>query len=161
MTGNSKNPFATQKDLVLEKLKKYCAYRDRCHQEVRTKLLKLKIYGDDLEEIIAELIMEGFLNEERFTRSFIRGKFRINQWGRNKIRQNLKQKAIPDSLIDSCFEEIDEADYLETLNHLMIKKANQITIDDPFEKKKRVIRYATSKGFENYLVIEESKKLKF
>jgi len=65
----------------LEKLRRYCAYQDRCHQEVRQKLLSLKMYGDDLEEIITELINEDFLNEERYAQSFARGKFRMKKWG--------------------------------------------------------------------------------
>ena len=69
-------------DKALQKLQRYCAYQDRCHQEVRAKLLSLGVYGDEMEEIIVSLIEDKFLDEERFARSFARGKFRLKQWGR-------------------------------------------------------------------------------
>lgn len=68
----------------LERAKKYCAYQERCHSEVRSRLLEWKIYGDDLEEIIVALIEENFLNEERFAKAYVSGKFNMNHWG--KIR---------------------------------------------------------------------------
>ena len=82
------------KEEALAKIQRYCAYQDRCHQEVRTRLLDMGVYADWLEEIIVQLIEENFLNEERFARSFARGKFRIKQWGRNRIRQELKKRNI-------------------------------------------------------------------
>jgi regulatory protein len=77
----AKSSYVSKED-ALKKLQRYCAYQDRCHQEARRKLLDLGIYGDDLEEIISELISDNFLNEERFARSFARGKFRIKGWGK-------------------------------------------------------------------------------
>ena len=79
MTDSSRNKILSTREINLEKMKKFCAYQERCHAEVRNKLLKLKIYGDDLEEIIAELIIEGFLSEDRYARAYVRGKFRMNQ----------------------------------------------------------------------------------
>jgi regulatory protein len=140
--------FVTQKDLALAKLKKFCAYRDRCHAEVRDKLIKLEIYGDDLEEVIAELILEGFLNEERYTRSFVRGKFRINHWGRNKIKQGLKAKKIPDSLIRLGMEEIDAEEYEKILATLLQKKSNTLKEANPAIHQKKLISYAMGRGFE-------------
>ena len=81
---------------ALAKLQRYCAYQDRCHQEVRTKLIDLGVFGDTLEEIITDLIKDNFLNEERFARSYARGKFRMRKWGRIKIRQELKLRKISD-----------------------------------------------------------------
>ena len=80
------------KDDALKKLQRYCAYQERCHQEVRQKLLDLGIYGDDLEDIIAELITDNFLNELRFAQIYAGGKFRIKKWGRHRIRQELKKR---------------------------------------------------------------------
>lgn len=151
---SNKKPFVTQKDLALAKLKKFCAYRDRCHAEVRNKLLKLEIYGDDLEEIIAELITEGFLNEERYARSYTRGKFRINQWGRTKIVQGLKAKGIPDSLIRLSMEEIDEKQYLETLTGLLQKKMHSLGERNSALQRKKLFSFALGRGFEYELVRE-------
>jgi regulatory protein len=99
------------KDDALLKLQAYCAYQDRCHSEVRSKLLDLGIYGDDLEDIIVALIEDNFLNEERYARSYARGKFRIKQWGRLRIRRELKFRKISDYCIRKAMEEIDENDY--------------------------------------------------
>ncbi len=99
---------------ALQKLQRYCAYQDRCHSEVRSKLLDLGIYGDELEEIIAELITDNFLNEERFARSYARGKFNIKKWGRHRIKQELKRRQITDYCLRKAMEEIEETDYLNT-----------------------------------------------
>jgi len=142
-------------DEALEKLKRYCAYQDRCHQEVRTKLLSLKVYGDDLEEIISELISDNFLNEERFARSFARGKFRLKSWGRNKIVLNLKQKNISDYCIRKALAEIEEDDYVETLASLINKQRIKYDEGNTYELKQKLARYLINKGFEPEIVWEE------
>ena len=111
------------KEEALDKLQRYCAYQDRCHQEVRSKLLDLGIYGEDLEEIIVQLISDNFLNEERFARSYARGKFRIKRWGRNRIWQELQKRQISDYCLRKAMEEIDEAEYQKTLWELLEKKS--------------------------------------
>ncbi len=133
---------------ALAKLQHYCAYQDRCHQEVRSKLLELEVYGDQLEEVMAQLIEEGFLNEERFARSFARGKFRMKQWGRTRIRRELKARQVSDYCIRKGLEEIDEAEYLETLKALLQKKLESSGEEEPGKKKQKAARYALSRGFE-------------
>ncbi len=108
-------------------MQRYCAYQDRCHSEVRSKLLDLGIYGDELEEVIAELITDNFLNEERFARSYARGKFNIKKWGRIRIKQELKRRHITAYCLRKAMEEIEEEDYLKTLEGLIRKKADQMT----------------------------------
>ena len=137
---------------ALEKLKKYCAYQDRCHQEIRTKLINLGIYGDDLEEIIAELIAENFLNEERFARSFARGKFRMRHWGKVRIKNELKFRKISEYCIRKAMNEIEEDAYFKTLEEVIQKKARQIRESDPFKAKNKIAKYAIGRGFETELV---------
>lgn len=137
---------------ALVKLQRYCAYQDRCHSEVRTKLIELGCYGQDLEEVIAHLIEEKFLDEERFARSFARGKFRMKQWGRNRILQELKQRQISDYCIRKAMEEINEQDYLKTLKEVLEKRATQIAEPDDFARKGKLAQYAMSRGFEGELV---------
>lgn len=93
MDYSSKKSKWTQ-ETALKELKRWCAAEERSHQAVRTKLIEHQIYGDQLEAIIAELIGENFLNELRFAKAYVSGKFKINQWGRNKIKMGLKQKNI-------------------------------------------------------------------
>ena len=97
---------------AFEKMKSFCAYQERSQQEVRQKLYGSAIRGEDAEFVIGELIREDFLNEERFARSFARGKFRMKQWGRIRIRMELKQKGVSDPCIRKGLAEIDEDEYL-------------------------------------------------
>lgn len=142
----------TSKADALVKLQRYCAYQDRCHQEVRSKLIELGCYGQDLEEVIANLIGEKFLDEERYARSFARGKFRMKQWGRSRIRQELKLRNISDYCIRKAMEEINEVDYLNTLREVLEKRAEQIAEADDFARKGKLAQYAMSRGFEAELV---------
>ena len=142
------------REQALQKLQRYCAYQDRCHAEVRTKLLSLGIYGDDLEEIIVELIGENYLNEERFARSYARGKFRFKCWGRIRITQELKSRRISDYLIRKALEEIDETEYRQALYDLLDKKLALISADNDFEKKQKLAGYAQRRGFEGELIWE-------
>lgn len=142
---------------ALKKLQRYCAYQDRCHSEVRSKLLDLGIYGDELEEIIVLLIGENFLNEERFARSYARGKFNIKKWGRNKIRRELKRRQINDYCIKKAMEEIAEEDYFKTLEALLMKKAAQMIDPFSFKHKQKLATYAITRGFEPDLVWQSLK----
>lgn len=142
----------TEKDIALQKMMHYCAYQERCHKEVRSKLLDLKIYGEDLENIMAELINENFLNEERFARSYARGKFRIKKWGKIRIRQELKKRSISDYCIKKAMEEIDEEGYIEGLYELIEKKIPTEKETNKFKLKGKLAKYAISKGFESPLV---------
>ena len=105
----------TSPEDALKKLQRYCAYQDRCHKEVRSKLLDLGVYGDELEAIIAELVTENFLNEERFARSYARGKFRMRQWGKKRIVRELKVRDISEYCIRKALLEIEEDVYYENL----------------------------------------------
>src|ERR1041384_7614127 len=102
-----------------QKLKHYCAYQERCHSEVKEKLYQLGIRKKDHDEIIAALIEENYLNEERFAISFAGGKFRMKQWGRLKIKQALKQRQVSEYCIKKALKEIDEKTYRKTLEKLL------------------------------------------
>ena len=147
------------KEEALDKLQRYCAYQDRCHQEVRSKLLDLGIYGHDLEEIIVELIAENFLNEERFARSYARGKFRMKRWGRRRIEQELKKRQVSDYCRRKGLEEIEEEDYQEVLTDLLQKKLATTKGTDDFQRKGKVAAYAINRGFESHLVWEKLKAM--
>ncbi len=104
----------TVKEATL-KLAQYCAYRDRSQKEVEDKLREMRMIPQACEQIIIELMREDFLNEERFARSFVRGKFRIKKWGKIKITQELKKKEISAPIIKLGLTEIDQAEYLKIL----------------------------------------------
>ncbi len=155
---NKKTKYIS-KEVGLAKLQKYCAYQDRCHQEVRTKLINLGIYGDTLEEIIAELIGDNFLNEERFARSFARGKFRMRRWGKNRILSELKFRKISEYCIRKAMSEIEDEEYIQALNEVIQKKNKHLKEKDPFKAKNKLANYAIGRGYEIDLVWEIVKKL--
>jgi len=99
------------KEQALQKLSHYCAYQERCHSDVRHKLLELGFRGPELEEALAALIADDFLNEERFARSYSGGKFRVLHWGRRKIEQGLRQKQVSEYCIRKGLQEINTSDY--------------------------------------------------
>lgn len=146
---------------ALQKLQRYCAYQDRCHQEVRSKLLDLGVYGDTLEEIIVELIAEKFLDEERYARSYARGKFRMKRWGRNRIKRELKSKGVTEYCIRKGLSEIEEDEYMAALTEIINKKTEALRQkeDNPFIRNKKVAEYAMSRGYEGDLVWELVKGL--
>jgi regulatory protein len=148
------------KEEALRKLQKYCAYQDRCHQEVRTKLIELGCYGDDLEEVISELILENFLNEERFARSYARGKFRFKKWGRIRIKRELKMRKISAYCIKKAMEEIGDDEYYTELEKLILKKNNTVAEQNEFKRRKKLADYVIRKGFESFLAWEIIKELK-
>lgn len=144
---------------ALAKLQRYCAYQDRCHQEVRSKLLDLGLYGDELEEVIANLIEEKFLDEERFARSYVRGKFRINKWGKVRIRQELKKRQISDYCIRKGMEEIPEEDYFRQAEEVIRQKNERLKEPDDFKRHSKLAAYAIRRGYESELVWHTIHKL--
>ena len=139
-------------DVILNKLRHYCAYQERCHEEVRTKLLSLKVYGDGLEEIINQLISEDFLNEERFAKAYAGGKFRMKKWGRSKIIQGLKARKISDYCIKQGMTEIPEEDYQKTLQSLVKSAIKKYHSGHIFETKSKSANYLIGRGYESELV---------
>ena len=150
--------ITTEKDRALSKLQKYCAYQERCHQEVRSKLIELKIYGDDLEEIISELITDNFLNEERFAIAYAGGKFRIKKWGKVKIKIELKRRNISAYCIKKAMQEIDEEGYMEGLYKVIEKKMKTEKETNEFKLKGRLAKHAMRKGYESHLVWQTLKE---
>lgn len=151
------------RDEALRRMQRYCAYQDRCHLEARHKLLDLGIFGQDLEEILLLLIEDKFLDEERFARSFARGKFQIKGWGKIRISRELKQRQISDYCLRKALEEIDPQDYLRKLEQLLQIRAKQEENADSntFETRQRLANYAIRKGFEPEIVWELLKKNSF
>jgi regulatory protein len=148
------------RDAALQRMQRYCTYQDRCHFEVRRKLLDLGVYGDTLEEILAELVEENFLNEERFARSFARGKFEIKGWGRIRIAQELKARQISDYCRRKAMEEIDENRYAARLEQwLEVKIEAGRGAEEGYQQKQILFQWALRKGYESALIQEILDKL--
>jgi len=151
--SDKKKQYWSQEEALIN-IQKYCAFQERCHKEVRYKLIEHGIFGDLLEEIISDLISNNFLDEERFARSYARGKFRMKQWGRNKIKQELKIRDVSPYSVKAAMTEIDEDEYIKVLAKLIEKKERTTTFKNQFDKKKKLCDYALSKGYEYELIAE-------
>ncbi|MEJ5050159.1 regulatory protein RecX [Chryseobacterium culicis] len=141
-------------DEIKQKLVNYCVYQDRCHAEVELKMREFLLIEEAKEDIILFLLKENYLNEERFTRSYIRGKFYIKHWGKTKIKMNLKQKQISERLISSCFDEIDDSDYEKTIRKIFEDYYSRQTGLKEYQKKTKTIKHLMSKGFEYEKIID-------
>lgn len=137
---------------ALQKLKHYCAYQERCHTEVKEKLYNLGVWRKEQDQIIATLIEENYLNEERFAIAFAGGKFRIKQWGRVKIKYELKQKQVSEYSIKKALKQIEEDEYLKVLNKLAKAKYALLKKEQYLVRKKKTMDYLMGKGFEMELV---------
>ncbi len=147
-----KSKSTLSRSQALLKLMSYCAYQERCHQEVAEKLFDLGVYKADAEFITAELITSNFLNEERFAKSFAGGKFRVKKWGKKKIVAELKQKKISEYCIKQGLKEIDDDDYLNTLQHLAQQKMISSKEKNILVKRNKTAQYLVGKGFEIDLI---------
>lgn len=126
----------------------YCSYQDRCHYEVEQKMKEFLLIPEAKDEILLYLMKENYLNEERFTRSYIRGKFNIKNWGRIKIKIHLKQKGISEKLISKCMDEIDEDDYRKIILQIWNNYYERQKGLKDYQKKSKTIHYLLSRGFE-------------
>jgi regulatory protein len=148
--------MSLSKEEILVKLRHYCAYQDRNHNEVRTKLLRLKVYGDLLEEVMSDLIDEDFLNEERYAQNFARGKFSIKGWGKIKIQNELRARRISEYSIKKAIKEVEnEGGYKETLKRIIIKYSEQRK--GKWQRhilRQKTFEHAIRKGYESNLIAE-------
>ena len=136
---------------ALIKMQRYCAYQERSHNEVRSKLIEIGVYGDTIDQILIELIQENFLNEERFAKAFARGKFNMKRWGKVRIKQELKLHKISTYCMKKAMEEISEEDYLKTLKELVVKKNDLLHEEDNYKLRIKLFAYVHQKGYETEL----------
>ena len=142
-------------DEALKKLENYCAYQERCHKEVRSKLREMRMIPQVIDTIVVHLIEHNYLNEERFAKSFVRGKFRIKKWGKVRLVRELKLRDISKYSIDTALQEIDLDDYFVTLDALVQKRIAQVTEKNIYKKKKKVADYLLYRGWESHLIYEK------
>ena len=130
-----------------EKIRKYCAYQERCPNDVRQKLQEWQIEKGKMEQLIKELVTDGYINEERFAKAFVRGKFKIKSWGIAKITHELRRRGIPNAYIVQALKEIDTEAYKQTLNKLTQQWLAKHKTETTFEQKQKLARYLFSKGY--------------
>lgn len=144
---------------AIQKIEHYCAYQERCHEEVEQKLRDMKMNPEEKDQIIAHLIHENFLNEERFACSFARGKHRIKHWGKIRITNELKFRGINQTLINIALKEISNEEYYTTFDSLANKHWESIKETNSLKKRKKFCDFMLRRGFENNMVYEKVREL--
>ncbi|MFV7233949.1 regulatory protein RecX [Flavobacterium sp. ZB4R12] len=152
------NPVFSIKEAI-NKIEHFCAYQERCHEEVVQKLRSMKMDSEEIDSIMVHLISDNFLNEERFACSFARGKHRIKHWGKIRIINELKSKKITQTLINSALKEISPEEYATTFHALAERHWESIRETNLMKKRNKFCDYMLRRGYENNLVFEKVKEL--
>lgn len=152
MKTDKEKKYNYDKKTALQKAANWCAFQERSQQEMRDKLYEWQMKPNEVEEIISTLIAENFLNEERFAFAYVSGKFKIKKWGKFKIKQGLKLKRVPESIIKKAINSIDEDEYLETLRILLEKKQALEREKNVLKRQLKLVNYLQSKGYEKDLI---------
>lgn len=146
-------------DEALIRLQKYCAYQERCHQEVRQKLRDMGMIPEAIDHIIGQLLEHNYLNEERFARAYVRGKFVMKKWGKQRLISELKRRQISKYNINQGLTEISDINYIETFTNLAEKRLQSISERNKYRRRKKLADYLLYRGWESYLVYEKVKEL--
>lgn len=138
---------------ALPRIYRFCSYQERAHQEVKQKLFELGLYASEVDELLTQLITDGFLNEERFAKAFAGGKFRMKRWGRLKIIHELEAKGLTKNCIKAGLKEIEDDDYQKALEEVLEKQSSRVAEEpDDFVRRDKIARHAIQRGFEPDLV---------
>ncbi len=135
-------------------LEYYCSYQERTHREVEQKLQSMGMIPEVCEKIVISLLENDFLNEERFAKTYVRGKFSVNRWGKIKIKQALFKKGISKANVEIGLLEIEDDEYFQTLENLANKQRPKIKSKNDYERKQKLLRYLQLKGYETALVFD-------
>lgn len=143
------------------RLEKYCAYQERCHQDVTKKLQEMRMIPQAIDEIIGHLLQHNFLNETRFAQAFARGKFRQKKWGKNRITQELKMRNISAYNLKLALKEIPENEYYDAFEVLFEKRMLQLSTEtNPHKKRKKIADYLLYRGWESTMIFEKIRAIK-
>lgn len=136
----------------LEKIRTYCNFQERCLNEVQEKLIKINVQQSHIELIIKDLIKDNFINEERFAKNYVKGKFENKKWGRRKIVYKLQLKKVSENYINIGLNEISEEEYIKTIKDIILSKQKEIKDKNSFSAKYKLANYLISKGYETDMV---------
>jgi regulatory protein len=139
---------------AMRRMERYCVYQERCHQEIHAKLIQMRMIPEAIDTIIVHLIEHDFLNESRFAETFALGKFRQKQWGRLRIRRELKSRGIGDFLIQKALKTISEAEYLTAFEELAAKKREQWKALPKDSLNRKMYQFLAYRGWENELIFD-------
>lgn len=146
-------------DEAKSKLQRYCSYQERCHKEVRQKLKEMRMIPEAIDPIVVSLIEQNYLNESRFAKTFVSGKFRIKKWGKHRLILELRKRDIGKFNINEAIAEIDPNEYIEVFNDLAKKRLLQIKETHKLKRKKKLVDYLLYRGWESHLVYDKANSL--
>lgn len=136
----------TEQEAYLQ-LAALCAQAEHCQQKMRDKMKRWEMAPEVQERVIARLIKERYIDDERYARAFVKDKIRYNKWGRRKVQQGLWMKRIDDSIQQRVLNEVDDAEYLTVLKPLLEQKAKSIKAESDYERNRKLVRFALARGF--------------
>ncbi len=136
----------TEQEAYLQ-LAAICAQAEHCQQEMRDKMKRWEMAPEVQERVIARLIKERYIDDERYARAFVKDKIRYNKWGRRKVQQGLWMKHIDDDIQQRVLSEVDDAEYLAVLKPLLKQKAKSIKAENDYELTQKLVRFALGRGF--------------
>lgn len=140
-------------------LENYCAYQERCHKEVKQKLKDMHMIPEAIDVVVVHLLQHNYLNEERFTKAYVRGKLKNKKWGKQRLTQELKKREISKVNITKALADIDDEDYLNIFNDLAEKKLGLIKENNIYKRKKKLADYLLYRGWEPFLVYDKVNEL--
>ena len=136
----------TEQDAYLQ-LAALCAQAEHCQQEMRDKLKRWGVDADAQDRIVARLVEERFIDDERYARAFVKDKIRYNKWGRRKVQQGLWQKHIDADIQERVLDDVDDSEYLAVLRPLLKQKVKSVKAGSDYERTQKLVRFALSRGF--------------
>lgn len=136
----------TEQEAYLQ-LAALCAQAEHCQQEMRDKMRRWELDEMVQNRIIARLVKERYIDDERYARAFVKDKIRYNKWGRRKVQQALWQKRIDSEIQQRVLDEIDEKEYLDVLRPLLKQKRKSIRAASDYELNQKLVRFALGRGF--------------
>jgi regulatory protein len=140
--------------IALEKAMAQCSRREYCSDDIRNKLSLWGVDNDDIGKILRILISDNFINESRYATAFVRDKFKYNKWGKVKISAHLRGKKVPQDIISSALESIDNDLYIKLLRELIEAHRKSVKAKNQYDLKAKLLRYGLSKGFESNLLYD-------
>ena len=136
----------TEQEAYLQ-LAALCAQAEHCQQEMRDKMKRWEMAPEAQERVIARLVKERYIDDERYARAFVKDKVRYNKWGRRKVQQGLWMKRIDDDILQRVLDEVDDEEYLAVLKPLLKQKAKSIKAESDYELNQKLVRFAFGRGF--------------
>lgn len=140
------------KNEAYKKMAALCSRSEQCTPDIRKKLTTFGLNEDETEEVLENLKGEKFIDDNRYSKAYVTEKFRINKWGRIKIRYQLKAKGLDEQTIQTGLDSLDEEKYKAALLKTMKEKARKVKKKNKFEKMGQIIRFAQSRGYEPELI---------